>query len=182
MPKNAKLVFKGVIHDVYHWEQEMFDGSKSPYEKITKPDTTAVIAIVGGKIILSEQEQPHKGSFLALPGGRCEEGEKSIDGAKRELLEETGYVSDNIFLWKTLHPSSTILWNDDYYIARDCKKVREPAPDNGEKIKNRLISFEEFIMLSENDHFRHRGLVSLLLRMRLHPEEQEEFKKLLFGK
>lgn len=179
LPKNAKLAFKGIIYEVWQWEQEMFDGSKNPYERLKRPDTAAVIALVGDKIMLSEEEQPYKGAFLSLPGGRCEESEAAIDAAKRELLEETGYASDDIFLWKAFHPARTILWNDDYFIARDCKKVQEPNPEDGEHIKTRLISFEEFLMLSENEQFRHQSLKCQLLHMRLHPEEQAEFKKLL---
>jgi len=182
LPEGAKLVFKGVIHDVYQWEQEMFDGRKAIFERIKKLDVSTVIAIVGDKIILSEQEQPHKGSFLSLPGGRCNKDELTIDAARRELLEETGYTSDDLFLWKNFPPPSTIIWSDDYFIARDCKKTQEPNLDNGEKIKNKLISFDEFMMLSEEDSFRHKGLIGTLLHMRLHPEEQAEFKKLLFGK
>lgn len=182
LPENAKLVFKGAIHNVYQWDQEMFDGNKAIFERIKKLDVSSGIAVVGDKIILSEQEQPYKGAFLSLPGGRCNEGELTIDAAKRELLEETGYVSDDLFLWKNFPPPSTIIWSDDYFIARNCKKVQDQKLDNGERIKNRLISFDEFMMLSEDNRFRHKGLVSVLLHMRLHPEEQEEFKKLLFGK
>jgi len=179
--KNAKKVFGGAIYDVYQWEQEMFDGSIATFEKLKRPDTATVIAVVGDKIILQEQEQPAKGFFLSLPGGRADKDEKTIDTAKRELLEETGYSSRDIMFWKTMHYSSTISWNDDYFIARDCKHVREENLDNGEKIKNKLISFDEFVMLSENESFRHRGLSAEILRMRLHPEKLEEFRKLLFN-
>ena len=34
VPKQAKRVFKGVIFDVYQWEQEMFDGTKEIFEKL----------------------------------------------------------------------------------------------------------------------------------------------------
>ena len=54
LPENAKLVFKGIIHDIYQWEQEMFDGSKATFERIRRPDTTAVIAVVG--IVVEEIE------------------------------------------------------------------------------------------------------------------------------
>lgn len=182
LPKKAKRVFRGVIYEVYHWKQKMFDGSYGPYEKLKRPDTTGIIAIVGDKILIQEQEQPHKGKFLSIPGGRCEKRETTREAAKRELLEETGYVSDDISLWKRLAPMSTIIWNDDYYIARNCRKISGEKPDNGEIIKNRLVTFEKFIMLSENERFRHKDLAKEILIMRLHPKKLKTFKKLLFNR
>jgi len=32
VPEEAKLVFKGIIYDVYQWEQKMFDGTFSTFE------------------------------------------------------------------------------------------------------------------------------------------------------
>ena len=182
IPQGAKLVFEGIVHEVYHWEQEMFDGSLVNFERLKRSDTATIIAVVGKKIILQEQSQPHRGSFLSLPGGRCEKGETPKDSAARELLEETGYASEDLILWKTVVPSCSIVWENHYFIARDCQKRQKPHPDNGEKIKNKLISFEDFLLLSENEQFRHKDLVGFLYRLRLHPKEKKAFKRLLIGK
>jgi len=183
LPENAKLVFKGVIYDVYHWEQEMFDGSKATFERLKHKDTANVIAIVGDKIMLLEQEQPVKGKFLSLPGGKGEDGEKTVEIARREFLEETGYVAQALDFWKRFNsPISSMLWNNDFYIARNCTLQQEPELDNGEKISIKWISFEDFLMLSEDDSFRHRNLKKELFYLRLHPEEKEKLKNLLFGK
>ena len=34
IPENAKRVFKGIIFDVYQWEQELYNGSKAVFEKL----------------------------------------------------------------------------------------------------------------------------------------------------
>ena len=34
--------------------------------------------------------EPHKGALWELPAGRCEAGEAPLEGARRELREETG--------------------------------------------------------------------------------------------
>lgn len=179
-PKNAKCVFKGIIHEIWQWEQEMFDGSKQVFEKIKRPSSASVIAVVDDKIIFQEQEQPCRVPFLSLPGGRCDEGEEPIESAKRELLEETGYASDNIILWKEIKMPSTMAWKKHIFVARNCKRVQDPKLENGEKIKNKFISFDELLMISENDKFRDKDLIRLFLHMRLHPEEREEFRKFLF--
>lgn len=182
LPENAKLVFKGVIYDVYQWEQEMFDGKMAIFERIVRRDTASAIATVGDKIILLEQEQPFKGKFLSLPGGRGEDGEETIDIVRRELLEETGYVPQSLELWKRINPVSALMWNNDYYVARNCSLQQEPELDNGEKISLRLISFDEFMLMSEDDGFRHGDLKKELFYLRLHPDKQDEFRKFLFGK
>jgi ADP-ribose pyrophosphatase len=181
LPENAKLFAKGKMFEIWQWEQKMFDGTTEIFERIKRPNTAGVIAVVGDKIILQEQEQPHRGSFVSLPGGRCDEGEELIETAKRELLEETGYVSDDIYFWKSENPASSMIYTNAYFIARNCRKVQEPHLDAGEKITPELITFDEFMMLSENERFRDKGFMRYLLQMRLHPEKTEEFKKLLFG-
>ncbi len=182
LPKNSKLVFEGVIYDVYQWDQEMFDGSKETFEKLKRKDTATVIATIGDKIILLEQEQPLKGKFLCLPGGRADsDDEKTVDIAKRELVEETGYVPGELILWKRFNSISSIIWNNDYFVARGCELKQEQKLDSGEKITVKLINFEELLMLSEDDNFRHGDFKKDLLYLRLYPEEKEKFKKLLFG-
>ena len=181
LPKSAKRVFKGIIFDVYQWEQKMYDGSFETFEKLKRPDTAVMIATVGEKILIQEQEQPGKpGPFLSLPGGRIEKGEHPLDGAKRELLEETGYASEDWELWKEFSPFSKTVWTVFIYIARNCHKKTGQTLDAGEKISLKFMSFEEFLMLSENEMFYERELVPFLYKFRLHPDQKEAFKKLLF--
>lgn len=181
LPENAKLVFKGVIYDVYQWEQEMFDGSKATFEKLKRKDTATIIAIVDDKIMLLDQEQPHKGRFLSFPGGVVDRDESTEQAASRELLEETGYEAGSLELWKRINPMSAMIWNNDCYVARHCRKKQEQNLDNGEKISVRFIDFEEFLMLSEDDNFRHRDIKNEFFYFRLHPDKKEEFRKFLFG-
>lgn len=182
MPPTAQCVFKGKTYEVWQWEQEMYDGTKKTFEVVKRAGTVSIIALVGEKIILQKQEQPHRAPFLSLPGGRCDEGEDHYEAAKRELLEETGCSSAQLSFWKTIpSPYSTILRESHYYIAKECQTVDATKFDNGEKIENSLITFEEFLLLSENDLFRDADLARLLLRLRLNADAQNEFRKVLFG-
>jgi len=183
LPANAKMVFKGKIFDVWQWEQKMFDGSVETFERLKRPNTAQVIAAVGGKIMIQEQEQPDKAnSFTSIPGGRCEEGEDSLVAAKRELLEETGYVSDDWTLWREENPVGKIVWTVSTYAARNCYLKQDPHLDAGEKIKTRLITFDEFLMLSEDtDFYERQDLCCAMIRARFDKNFREEFKKLVFG-
>lgn len=70
VPEDASLVYQGEIFKIYQWKQRLYDGSTATFEKVIRPNTVEVIAVDGDKIIFTEQEQPHRDPFLALPGGR----------------------------------------------------------------------------------------------------------------
>lgn len=180
IPKEAKLVFKGVLYEVWQWQQEMFDGSFATFERLKRPNTVQVIVTVGDKILIEDQEQPARRPFISLPGGRVDEGEDPLTAAKRELLEETGYVSDDWDVWNEQRPSGTMEWTVYTYIARNSVAKQTPHLEPGEKIKTRLIDFEEFLGLSDESSFRGKEFVELLLRVRLDPNEKAKLRTALF--
>lgn len=182
LPNKAKLVFKGKLYDTYQWEQEMFDGSRATFEMLKRPYNGCVIPVVGDKIMVLEQEQPGKPLFLSLPGGRCETGEDPIAAAKRELLEETGYSSNDWELWIQTIPEEKVDWQIHTFVARNCTLTDKPSEDSGEKIKTRLLTFEEFLLLSDNPSLRNKDAVTELLRVRLDSTKRGALAALLFGK
>lgn len=182
MPAHAKRVFKGIIFDVWQWEQQMYDGSTQIFERLRRPNVTSVIATVGDKILLQEQQQPdYEASFLCVPGGHADEGEEALSCAKRELLEETGYESGEWSLLWEEHPQGKIEWTISTFIARNCRKIKEPELDPGEKIVMREITFDEFLMLSEDSNFDGPRIKTALLRARFIPEERDALHAAIFG-
>lgn len=184
LPPNAKLAFKGEIFEIWQWEQKMYDGSVEVFEKLKRTNTAQVLATVGNQILIQTQEQPDsKRSFSSIPGGRCEKDEASLAAAKRELLEETGYVSDDWELWREENPAIKMIWTIYTYIARNCHCKQLPNLDAGEKITTRLISFDDFLMLSDDpDFYERKDLCCELIRARFDKKFREEFRKLLFKK
>jgi len=183
IPDNATKVFEGIVFDVYHWQQEMFDGSAATFEAIKKKDTVTVIAVVEDKIIITEEEQPGQEAFLTLPGGRTEQGHSPLEDAKRELLEETGYTSDDWTSWFISDPweAVKIEWDNHFFIARNCKKTEEQNLDAGEKITVNLVTFEEFLEFRHNPKARNKDLFQILEKASQSEEEKEKLKKLLFA-
>jgi 8-oxo-dGTP pyrophosphatase MutT (NUDIX family) len=181
IPPQAKKVFKGVIFDVYQWEQEMFDGSKTIFERLKRPYTAEVIPVYNGKILIALQEQSAHLLGYSLFGGRVDEGENELSAAKRELLEEAGLASEDWELFETYDTGSKIDWKVYYYIARNCKKIAEQKLDAGEKIEIKAVTFAEFINIVASGETHDHQLVADILRMKLEPSKLEEFKKKLFG-
>ena len=183
IPTQANLAFKGKVFEVWQWEQKMFDGTIETFEQLKRPNTAQVIPVVGDKVLIQLESQPNISQpFLSLPGGRFLLNENPLDAAKRELLEETGYESDDFVLCKEQNSIGRIDWTVYTYIARNCVLRKNQKLDSGEKIETRLVSFSEFLMLSENQLFYERELIPLLLYARFDEKIKEEFYNLLFKK
>src|SRR3990167_6802081 len=181
IPENAKKVFKGVLFDTYQWEQEMFNGTKTTFEKLKRPDTVVVFPVLpDGKIILTEQEQPGKKPFIGATGGRVDEGEDTLTAAKRELLEESGYEAEEFILWDSQHPISKIDWVVYTFIAKGLKKVTDLHLDAGEKIKLKPSTLDELIEIATKDHqdFYKKEVIAKFFEAKLDPKKMVELKEL----
>jgi 8-oxo-dGTP pyrophosphatase MutT (NUDIX family) len=182
IPANARCVFKGVLNEVWQWEQELFDGSIRTYEAVRRADTVVILAVTEDKkIIVQEQESVCGYKYICLPSGRADRSENRLQEAKREFLEETGYVSDDWRLMETLKPPGKLVWNVHRYLAKNCRKMQDQNLDPDEKIRVRQVTFDEFLELSDDPLFRGFELTETMLRARLKPEKKKEFEKLLLG-
>lgn len=151
IPENAKLVFQGVIFDVYQWPQEMFDGTTQTFEMLKRPDTVQVIAVKEGKIVVLEQEQPGLGFSYTFPAGRYDmEGENELGAAKREMLEETGMTFQNWRMIEASQPHQKIDWVVYTFLANDFLEQTSQKLDPGEKIRVTLRTFKEIRALQGN--------------------------------
>lgn len=182
LPKSAKRVFKGTLFDVYQWRQKMFDGSYKIFESIKRQDAVVVLATVKNKIVVLKQKQPNTGWYLSEPGGRMDKaGESPKNAALRELLEETGLKPKKLILWKKSNPGHKVMFTLYIFIARDCKQAAKASPDNGEIIQTKLVSFEDFLKLSDNPNYVYGDLLPHMLRARISKSAKSKFKKLIFG-
>lgn len=145
IPGGAKRVFEGVMFNVHQWEQEMFDGTFETFEMLSRPDMLKVVAIVDGKIVLVNEEQPATGSFIDLPGGRHDyPTESTLQAAQREMLEETGMTFKNWRLVEVSQPQVKVQYFGYLYLATDLIDTVDQNLDAGEKISVELKTFEEY--------------------------------------
>ena len=85
---------------------------------------------------------PQKNLF-ELPGGFIDKGETPLEAAKREFLEESGYVGDFEFVTESILDA----YNDGtrcHFVAKNCRKVQEPVNTDTEFTKVVLMDLNKF--------------------------------------
>jgi 8-oxo-dGTP pyrophosphatase MutT (NUDIX family) len=101
--------------------------------------------------------------LLEFPGGVVEDGEAPMGGAKRELLEETGYSASHLIQVGQMYPNPALQTNTLHcFLALDAEKVGEQSLDAGEDIEVHLVPLDELVEMAKHGEFRH-GLMTAVL-------------------
>ena len=101
--------------------------------------------------------------LLEFPGGVVEDGEDPADGAKRELLEETGYAASRVVQIARLYPNPALQTNTLYcFLARDVEKTHMQSLDAGEDIEVSLVALDELTAMARRGEFPHALMTAVL--------------------
>jgi ADP-ribose pyrophosphatase len=103
--------------------------------------------------------------LLEFPGGVVEDGEDPAEGAKRELLEETGYAASHLIQVGKVYPNPALQTNAlDCYLALDVEKEREQHLDAGEDIEVQLVPFDGLLEMAKRGEFPHALMTAVLFQ------------------
>jgi ADP-ribose pyrophosphatase len=123
-----------------------------------RPDVIAVFALTENQEVVCVRQYKHASAsiVLELPAGVIEKDEDPQVAAARELLEETGYMSESLTPTGKLWENPTKDTNRCYHFyAYNAKKVAEQNLDVSENIEVVLIP------LSELPGYIHRGEIEV---------------------
>jgi ADP-ribose pyrophosphatase len=137
-------VYDGVLLKVRRDVVRLPDGSQGTREYIRHPGAVAIVALFDdGSVLLERQfRYPHRRDFIEIPAGKLEPGEPQLDTAKRELLEETGYVARHWTRLGVIH--TAIAYSDEaihLFLARGLTPG-ERKLDQGEFLETLVRPFD----------------------------------------
>ena len=142
---DGKVMYDGNFITVCKDNVLLPDGSTSTREYITHPGAVAVLALLdNGKLVMERQYRyPLHREFIELPAGKIDDQEHILECAKRELLEETGYVAREWIHLSTAWPC--IGYADErmeYFLARGLSHQGSKL-DEGEFLEVFELSLDE---------------------------------------
>lgn len=154
IPGNAEVAYKGKIFRVYTWEQQLFDGTYSIFERVVVRGSVIVIPITErNTIIVARQTQPSRNTFIGFIGGKMEKNELPLEAAKRELMEETGISGDSWLNLGTWSPFYKVHWPQHYFVVRQLTISSKTHTDKNEKIELLELTIDDFHSLMLNNNF-----------------------------
>lgn len=135
---------------------------KLPNDKIVKKEkiiknsgknSVIVIAITeDNKYIITFQSRMKNQLLAEFPAGYIEENEDVIEAAKRELIEETGYATDNLTIIDEVFSAPSIDYAKTYIVvANDCTKTAEVQNVGTELVNYGLFTEAELQYLVDNN-------------------------------
>jgi ADP-ribose pyrophosphatase len=146
---STEQVFDGALLKVHRDAVRLPDGSTGAREYIRHPGAVAIVPLFDdGRVLLERQfRYPHRREFIEIPAGKLELNEPHLETAKRELLEETGYVAQEWTRLGVIH--TAIAYTDeaiDLFVARKLSQ-QQRSLDQGEFLEILTVPFEEAIAM-----------------------------------
>jgi ADP-ribose pyrophosphatase len=135
------------------------------YYQIALVEYTSVYAqTADGKVLLERQYKQGVGKVtFTVPQGKIEKNEDPLASAQRELLEETGYASDD---WQSL---GSFICSANYgcgkahiFIARNARKVTEPNSGDLEEMEVVLMKPKDIVDMIHRGEIHTLGTVAAI--------------------
>jgi 8-oxo-dGTP pyrophosphatase MutT (NUDIX family) len=146
------------------------DGAEHDFYVVESGDWINVIPLTDDEEVVMIEQYRHGSEdvTLEIPGGMVDEGESPIEAAARELVEETGYASNEIVALGRTRPNPAI--HDNWlhtFLARGARLVAEPVFDRTEHCAVRHVPLADIPALIADEVITHALVVVSFHRLAL---------------
>ena len=146
----GELNYAGSFIEVHKDRVRLPDGTEATREYVRHPGAVGIVAITADdKVVLERQfRYPLNRELVEIPAGKLEAGEARLETAKRELLEETGYLAADWRRLGLIH--NAIGYSDEaieLWLATGLEK-REAKLDKGEFLEVFTLPFAEALAMA----------------------------------
>jgi ADP-ribose pyrophosphatase len=164
------LVDKQVIYDgrkirveVHALENEQ--GKRTRREVVVHPGAVVILPFLDAKTILLIRNKRYtvKQLLIELPAGTLEKDEDPMNGAGRELLEETGYLAGRLRPLGSFYSSPGILTETLYCFAAYDLERSQAKLDEDEEIQVLPTAFDEAISMIRHGEIKDGKTIATLL-------------------
>ena len=172
---SSAVVYTGPLFRVLHDTIVEPDGRQNERDVIRHNGSVVILAVDSSKskknpwIVIERQYRHAANQYLwELPAGKLDPGEEPLDGAKRELSEETGYSAKK---WKPLveyYASPGFLGESMKVFLAEGLQAGDAHPEEDEKIEFRLVRLSDILkMIEKGAILDGKTLTSVLLYARM---------------
>jgi ADP-ribose pyrophosphatase len=152
---SSRVVYEGPIFNVVSDMAQEPDHVKVRRDVIRHPGSVVVLAVDDsdarrGPLVLLERQYRYAADarLWELPAGRIDPGENELAGAKRELLEETGFTASKWQKALTFYVSPGFLDEVMHvFLARGLKKGHA-QPEDDERIAVRFFPLKQAVNMA----------------------------------
>ena len=181
---SSKLSYEGPLFRVYT-DEILEQGRKVMRDVVRHNGSVVILAIDDAKsqrdpLIVIERQYRHaaKEYLLEVPAGKLEEGEDPLAGAKRELLEETGFRATRWRKMVRYFASPGFLGEWMQVFIAEGLTLGEAQPEYDEQLEIEMIPLSKLLgMIEEGKLHDGKTLISVMLYDRLRRSQKKKNAK-----
>lgn len=172
---SSQVVFEGRLFNVVHDTIIEPGGHQNERDVVRHNGSAVILAVDNSKsrknpwVVMECQYRHAAGRFLwELPAGKIEPGEDPLEGAQRELAEETGYHARKWSLITEFWPSPGFVGESMQLFLAEGLTAGDCRPEEDERIELRLVRLNDVLKMIDKGAIQDgKTLAGILLFVRM---------------